>query len=461
MLDVARILTQMVAYRRRERLPLEQILAVQRRRFVSLVGHVQRHSPYYRRRLAGLDPERVALQDLPVMEKAELMERWDEMACHPGLRRADVERHLADPALDGQKWRGHVVVRTSGTGGPSAIVLYDPAAFLEVKAISLARAIPVVIAPWRLGTAMAGDRLRTAAILAGTGFQPARANFGHLPRAARLFFDLRLYSLQESIPAVVQALQEFQPHLLIGYPSLLEVLAGWQEAGRMRILADQKETHVVSVSEPLEPALRARLKSTFQAPVRDLYGAGECLPLARSCPAERGLHVNADAVICEVVDDRNQPVPPGVRGDRILVTSLFNRGFPILRYALHDMAAWDPEPCPCGSNLPRLASVQGRSDQVLEVGGARVHPYLFLEPLRRVPGLLDFQVVQDAPDGLEVRCVGAADPARVEAVVRDVLAGAGAGTPWIRVVAVPRLEPDPVSHKVKRFWCRLDGEAPG
>ena len=71
--------------------------------------------------------------------------------------------------------------------------------------------------------------------------------------------------------------------------------------------------------------------------------------LAQSCKAGR-LHINEDIAIVEIVDENDQPVPPGTPG-HIIVTDLVKRSTPIIRYRLNDIVTIDPDPnpCSCGS----------------------------------------------------------------------------------------------------------------
>ncbi|MSU63454.1 MAG: phenylacetate--CoA ligase family protein [Pedosphaera sp.] len=110
---------------------------------------------------------------------------------------------------------------------------------------------------------------------------------------------------------------------------------------------------------------RAILQRVFSADVFDKYGSRECADIACECTAHSGLHVYSPNVFVEVVDDQNHACPPGVTG-RILVTLLNNPGFPMIRYAIGDLGAWAaPGSCACELRFPRLASIQGREDDML------------------------------------------------------------------------------------------------
>ena len=89
------------------------------------------------------------------------------------------------------------------------------------------------------------------------------------------------------------------------------------------------------------------------------------------------MHLFDDMCIVENVDDDFRPVPDGEMGSRLLVTNLFNRAQPLIRFEVTDLVAIEPEPCPCGRTLTRLRSLEGRTEDVLSLGGVAVHPLQF------------------------------------------------------------------------------------
>ncbi|MFH1465195.1 MAG: AMP-binding protein [Pseudomonadota bacterium] len=456
-----RMLRLMKESRRDAALPLEDLRALQRRRLTAMVAHAQARSPYYRERLAGIDPEKVRLEELPVLDKATLMERWDDIVTDPELRLAEIERFMADPANEGARYRGNVLVRTSGTSGQPVIVAYSPEAFDHVRAVSLGRGGMVDASGGRiLLRALDPTPLKMACVLMDGGFAPSHANFLHQPAASRWFIRVERISLRLPLDEIVARLNRYRPRVLFAYPSVLELLCGEARAGRLTILR-QARARIVSLSEPLSPRLREELHAAFGVPVFDLYGAGECLPMARSCARECGLHVNVDLCAVEVVDDSWYPVPEGACGTRVLVSNLFNPLLPLLRYELKDAVAMTSDPCACGSQLPRLLSIRGRTDHVLWLahpdGRARaLHPTLVLETLLPFEAVRDWRLVQEAPDRLRLDLVlppGREGEARValDAVRQAVMSVVPGAAVSLQQRLLPRLEPDPGSGKVRRI----------
>jgi phenylacetate-CoA ligase len=129
---------------------------------------------------------------------------------------------------------------------------------------------------------------------------------------------------------------------------------------------------IISNAEHLHPHQRRALQEGFGCPVRNTYGMSEIGPVATEC--ERGqLHLWSDQLIVEVLDAHDLPVPPGQAG-RFVVTSLVNPAMPLIRYVTGDhgsLAA--PGRCDCGRVLPIVASLEGRSiDLLVGVDGRRV-----------------------------------------------------------------------------------------
>jgi phenylacetate-CoA ligase len=89
----------------------------QRARLRALLRHAARHSAFHSARLAGFDPGRFELADLPrlpVMTKEQLMASFDEVVTDPRLRRGAVEAHLAAGRQEPRLLLGEYVCLASG-----------------------------------------------------------------------------------------------------------------------------------------------------------------------------------------------------------------------------------------------------------------------------------------------------------------------------------------------------------
>ena len=74
--------------------------------------------------------------------------------------------------------------------------------------------------------------------------------------------------------------------------------------------------------------------------------------------------------ILEIIDDAYRPVPPGAFSSRILVTNLWARTLPLIRYEIPDRVRMAEDPCACGLPFARIADIDGRASEVLILPGA-------------------------------------------------------------------------------------------
>jgi phenylacetate-coenzyme A ligase PaaK-like adenylate-forming protein len=221
---------------------------------------------------------------------------------------------------------------------------------------------------------------------------------------------VRSFSVLQPLPDLVAQLNAFQPTLLAAYPTMADLLAEEQRAGRLRLSLQE----LWCGGESLGASTRAQAMRAFGCRVLEAYGASEFLSIAWPCRHDR-LHVNADWVLLEGVDARGRPVPPGVASHTTLLTNLANRVQPLIRYDIGDSITLLPERCPCGSAMPAIA-VHGRCDDVLALAGrhgrdVKLLPLALATVLEDEALVSDFQLVQTGSRRLSLR-LGAAERPR-------------------------------------------------
>jgi phenylacetate-CoA ligase len=92
------------------------------------------------------------------------------------------------------------------------------------------------------------------------------------------------------------------------------------------------------------------------------------------CQEQKGLHVNEDHFIPEIVDPVTlQPLPEGETGE-LVFTTITKEGLPLLRYRTRDLTSLNYEPCKCGRTLVRMHKCTGRSDDMLIIRGVNLFP---------------------------------------------------------------------------------------
>ena len=431
----------------------------QRERLAALVAFARNHSPYYQALYDKLPPEVVDQRQLPVVSKPELMAHFDEWATDPAVTRASVDAFVADPSLIGHDYlQRYAVWTTSGTTGRPGVFLHDHAALRVYQTLLALRFYRVWMTPQLLWSTLRHG-WRTAGIFATGGHFGSVDLFARMQRSPLLKDRVRMFSVLDPLPQLVQALNACQPAILAAYPSGLGLLAEEQIKGTLRI----RPTLLTAAGEPLDPAARAQLRAALNAPVYTNYGATEAPYMAFDCPHGR-LHVNADWYILEPVDRDFRPVPPGQPSSTVLITNLANRVQPIIRYNLGDSITVNPEPCPCGNRLP-VIEVLGRTNDVLSFERAdgttvRLLPLALGTMIEETPGVHRFQAIKTAPATLSVRLESAngADDTQVWTALTqrlyDYLSAQGLSTISIERDPEPP-HADAVSGKYRQVWSQM------
>ncbi len=437
-----------------------QVLGMQRARFRRIIAHARATSPFYRKRFQGIDLRRCPPADLPVLTKAEMMEHFDELVTDRRITRASAEQFIARPENLGKYFLDrYVVCHTSGSQGQPAIIIQDRADLELTFALQIARghARPK---RWRTFLGRLVDPARMATVTLRPGFYPSGAAFAYLPPAARRFVKLLRLSLLDLLPENVAKLNAFRPNFLTGYASVLETLAREERAGRLRLHETGCLEQVTNMSEVLSAPARELVGQAFGVHVADHYAMGECMALSVPCTKLAGGHLNADLALLEVVDDRNRPVPPGRPGDKVLLTNLYNRIQPFIRYEIGDVVTMSPRRCPCGSNLPRIESIQGRTKEKLFIQVndeyRELAPYVFIAPLLDCLDLAEMELIQTERNRFLLRAAPVPgkllSAEHLKKLLREGLRSEGLGRVIeTEVQIVPEIRPDPKNGKRKRF----------
>jgi phenylacetate-CoA ligase len=460
MFDTLRFIHTFQRLTRRKKLSPERMLALQENRFRELLAFAVTNSPFYRKKYRGIDPRRCKLEELPTLTKPEMMANFREVVTDRAIKLTDLERWLEDPANLGKYFRGrYVVCHTSGSQGQPAVIVQDKAAMEMVFACQMARgnALPK---GFKEIVKKLFTRTRIGIVTLRPGFYPSGAAFEYMPKAMNRFANVLRLSQTNGMPHVVERLNEFQPNFVSAYASVLEMLAREETAGRLRLRASGRLLQITNMSEPLPLSSRQTIQDVFGVRVVDNYAMAECMALSNGCTQFNGSHINIDQAILEVVDENNRAVTPGAAGSRVLVTNLYNRVQPLIRYEIGDVITISPKPCPCGSNLPLISAIQGRTKDKFWIRSDNCYkeilPYVFMAPLLHCLDLAEHQVVQVERNVFLVRVAplpgGEVDLERVERMLRQGLETEGlADIIHLKIELVDAIHPDARSGKVKRM----------
>ena len=154
----------------------------------------------------------------------------------------------------------------------------------------------------------------------------------------------------------------------------------------------------------LTDEVRAECLEVWKVRATSNYSAMEVGIVGLECPETKGLHVQSENVLVEVLRGDGTVCEPGEVG-RVVVTELHNFATPLIRYELGDLAEVG-EPCSCGRTLPVLTRVVGRkTGQVILPDGRRFMPDVRGHLLTAVAPVEKYQFVQRTLDEVDVKLV--------------------------------------------------------
>ena len=412
--------------------PLERQRARQLEQVKRVLEHAGRQVPYYRDlfREIGFDPRGVQslddLQALPVLTRQTV--------------KAQGRRMLAEDAVAGGIGEGY----TGGSTGIPMMFWYDDAFYQHGEA-----------AAWMSDMA-AGRRYGTTTAYvwgASLDLTPYTGWRGLARRWLRNehYFDTQ-YVTDERLRLYHGELQALNPGVLVGFASGLAGLARYLE--RAGLKPRYPRLAVIPTSETLEPDMRAAVERVFPAPVFNRYGSREVGLMAYECDRHLGLHLSLSNAYVECLGDDVYRTP-----GEVVITQLHNRAMPLIRYQTDDLAVLDRRTCDCGRSAPMIAHIAGRLLPTFLTGdGRRVESHHLIRFVRRAPGVLEFQLIQEAVGRLRLLLMTTAefDPASLAHARADIAGLMGADCEVIveQVARIPR----PPSGKAQMLVSKIKDE---
>ena len=361
---------------------LGQIEELQKKKLKEFLVDVQKHVPYYRSLFAQNHFEPAALNDFKQLESL------------PLLTKATIRQHSVEMKADDAK--GLARFNTGGSSG-------EPLIFY----IGKERVSHDVAAKWRATRWWGVDIGDPEAVVWGSPIELGSQDRIRLLRDKLLRTHLipAFEMSPEKLDGFIRQIQQIRPKMLFGYPSALAHIASHAE--KKGIALNNLGIKVAFVtSERLYDHQREKIQSVFGCSVANGYGGRDAGFIAHECP-HGGMHITAEDIIVEVVDEQGKILPTGELGE-IVVTHLATRDFPFIRYRTGDMGILSDKTCSCGRGLPMLEEIHGRTtDFVVAQDGTVLHGLALIYVLRDLEGVDAFKIVQDSLEKTTVQIVRA------------------------------------------------------
>ncbi len=129
--------------------------------------------------------------------------------------------------------------------------------------------------------------------------------------------------------------------------------------------------------------LGKKIKEKWNIDLYSTYASTEMSTSFCECKAGQGGHHHPELIICELVDDLDNPVSEGECGE-LTITTLGVEGMPLIRFKTGDMCRFHYEPCSCGRTTMRISPIVGRKNQMIKYKGTTLYPAAIFDVLDNV-----------------------------------------------------------------------------
>ncbi len=390
----------------------------QETRLKNLIMHSSRNVPYYQKvfnEIGLTDGDSVDLSkfsSLPILTR-------DIVKTH--------EKELISKDYQTRKW--HYTSSGGSTGEPLRLMLDDTYSRWE-------KAVAEIYHKKFLGI----ERVKCKEIVLWGSERDIFHGIGY--RFLQFFINTRILNsfrmTDDSLKQYIDIINHEKPDYIRGYANSLLELCNYIEKHQLTIFQPKV---LASSAEMLYPFMREKIEKTFGTKIFDFYGSREVGNISGEC-SQGLMHMFNYWNYLEILDENNKPVKEGEEG-RIIVTSLHNYSMPFIRYEIGDRGILGPEKCTCGSILPTLSRVTGRSlDYFKTRDGTLISAMYFTRLLHPKVWVKKFQVIQEDFSSIRIYIVPSTtmnpdDKTDIENKIRSRM-GSGCSISWEIVDEIPK-----------------------
>ncbi len=184
-------------------------------------------------------------------------------------------------------------------------------------------------------------------------------------------FRFPIFDLSESkLEEFLSAFKKKKFYFINGHTSSIVLFAKYLKKKNIRLTSVCPTLkYCVVTSEMLYDQDKKLLQSTFGIPIINEYGASE-LDLIAFTNNEDEFIINSETLFVEILDESNKVLPNGKAG-RIVITSLYNKAQPIIRYDVGDLGVLDPKST---FKKPILQKLIGRANDFAQLPSGKTVP---------------------------------------------------------------------------------------
>lgn len=355
----------------------EALLSLQNRKLRSVIEYAYRQVPYYSVlfksvRLSPGDIRTIEdLKHIPITTKDDLIAAGTENTIAKDTKPSSCHKQF-----------------TSGSTGRRFTIYLSPSEFRTRRLVQFRELLSI------------GLRLLDRLVLLG----PEQLHWTRFYQRIGLYRSTNISPFLSTMDQI-QYLRKLRPTVLWAYPTMLTAL----------LRNDYQDTHfddlrlLITSGEVFHEQIREKVQSDLDIKTFNFYGALEVGRIADECPAQEGLHVNADHVILECLND-GRSVDYGTPGV-VVLTTLNVSTMPFIRYRLGDICTPVEKTCSCGCSFPLIGPPRGREEDLVRLpSGRALSPLPFMYIMREINEVDQFRVIQENYDHFVVQAIFGRSP---------------------------------------------------
>ena len=345
----------------------DELMALQAENMSALLRHTVGNVPYYREFSGKLElsPKTVNddIKEFPVLTREIILENYDD---------------LIDPGT-----RGGKRYKTGGTTGKKATTIRDRSEFLHSADEYFNRMTGIYPGKSRLWI----RRDESVYLAEKQNDRVSSSNF-----ISRTNIVSPAYMDKERLEYLYRVYRRNRPRLILGITEPIYRFAEYIRKNKLKVYPVDL---VGTGGQTMLPRYRKLIGGVFEgAKILDGYGATEFGRLANQCSRAGGYHYIPLIHYVETVDDDYRDIPAGQTG-QFLVTNLFKRKMPLIRYRIDDLVTMSDKVCECGRGFPLIESFEGRRiESIVSPKHTYMTPLPFFEIMDGYRDVDDFIVEQ-------------------------------------------------------------------
>jgi phenylacetate-CoA ligase len=217
---------------------------------------------------------------------------------------------------------------------------------------------------------------------------------------AKIFINNKLIWNQSIIDSTrinpekeIKRINKNKPITIYGYPSTIYEIAHYSLTNDYPI-KNSRLKGIIFSGESHSPSIKLAILKAFHVAPLDEYCTMEGY-IACTCEHHR-LHINEDVVIAEILNEAGKI--SGYGKGELLVTHLYSKEFPFVRYKTGDIVEITEEQCKCKRPFKIIKNIDGRAGSFIFNGQMKISDAAIATiviPVEYIRSIIRFQIVQN------------------------------------------------------------------